>query len=135
MNFLAARLCTGGMVLELNHKSWYFRFIFNIYEFYFILLGVNAGKYAHLAVTSPAHKSSQSEVVLNFGSIPFGQTVDKFIEVANLSPVNSPTFTNSLRRLPTANFPKVNLNLTKTEMKTCIDIFIASQYFIVFLFP
>ena len=52
------------------------------------------GKYPHLLVSSSGLPSSQNamkgdtEALVNFGSVPCGQVVEKWVDLHNLSPVS-----------------------------------------------
>ena len=50
---------------------------------------VNAGKYPHLvvAVEGVTINSPHSELLVNFGAVPVGQTAERWIEILNMSQV------------------------------------------------
>ena len=56
------------------------------------------GKYAHLvvAVDGVTINSPQYELLVNFGAVPVGQSVEKWIEILNMSPVKKLRFRDLL---------------------------------------
>jgi hypothetical protein len=60
------------------------------------------GKYPHLLVSCSGKKSKDltaddTEAVVNFGKVVIGKTVEKWVDIHNLSPVSNIAFTVSIQ--------------------------------------